>query len=99
MAGDKFAWFSALVKERIQDAVEEAARRDKNIRAAGNTQRTVHVWVGPGGKVTRVELIGAGASPGLDEALRKALRNVAAVREAAPSDMPQPIRLRITTRS
>lgn len=98
-AGDKFAWYSALVKERIQDAVEEAARRDKKLRAAGNIQRTVNVWIGPGGTVTRVELVGPGERPELDQALRDALRNVAAVREAAPGDMPQPIRLRITTRS
>lgn len=97
--GDKFAWYSALVKERIQDAVQEAARRDKKLRSAGNIQRTVHVWIGPGGAVTRVELAESSERPELDQALRDALRNVAAVREGAPSDMPQPIRLRITTRS
>ncbi|MBA4261364.1 MAG: TonB-dependent receptor [Comamonadaceae bacterium] len=97
--GDQFAWYSALVKERIQDAVEEAARRDKKLRAAGNVQRTVHVWVGAGGTITRVELVGSGERPELDQSLRDALRNVAAVREAAPGNMPQPIRLRITTRS
>ena len=41
----------------------------------------------------------AGDKPELDEALRLALRNLPAVREGAPGDMPQPIRLRITTRS
>lgn len=93
--GDKFAWYSALVKERIQDAIQ----RDKKLRAAGEYQRMVNVWVGPGGEVTRVELVGPGASAELDEALRAALRSVGAVRESAPNDMPQPIRLRITTRS
>lgn len=97
--GDKFAWYGALVKERIQEAIEEAARRDKKLRTAGDIQRTVNVWVGPGGNVTRVELVGSGERPELDQALREALRNVAAVREGVPSDMPQPIRLRITTRS
>lgn len=93
--GDKFAWYSALVKERIQDAVQ----RDKKLRAAGEYQRTVNVWIGPGGEVTKVELVGPGGSAELDEALRTALRSVGAVRESAPNDMPQPIRLRITTRS
>lgn len=97
--GDKFAWYSALVKERIQDAIEEAARRDKKLRAAGDIQRTVNVWVGAGGDISRVELVGASDRPELDQTLRQVLRNVPAVREGAPGDMPQPIRLRITTRS
>jgi len=93
--GSRFAWYSALVKERIQDAVI----KDKKLRSATNYQRQVHVWINSAGAVTRVELIGPGDNPNLDDALRQALRNVAAVREGAPSDMPQPIKLRIYAQS
>lgn len=93
--GNRFAWYGALVKERIQDAV----LKDKKLRSAADYQRQVNVWVNSAGAVTRVELIGPGESPELDEALRQALRNVAAVREGAPTDMPQPIKLRISARS
>ncbi len=93
--GSRFAWYSALVKERIQDAI----LRDKKLRAATSYQRQVNVWINNAGAVTRVELVGPGENPGLDDALRQALRNVAAVREGAPSDMPQPIKLRISAQS
>lgn len=93
--GNRFAWYGALVKERIQDAV----LKDKKLRSAADYQRQVNVWVNNAGAVTRVELIGPGESPELDDALRQVLRNVAAVREGAPTDMPQPIKLRISARS
>jgi protein TonB len=93
--GNGFAWYGALVKERIQDAVS----KDKKLRSASSYQRQVNVWISSTGAVTRVELIGPVENPALDEALRQALRNVAAVREGAPSDMPQPIRLRVSAQS
>lgn len=94
-AGNRFAWYGALVKDRITDAVQ----RDKRLREAAEYQRVVNVWVNSSGVVTRVELVGAGDKPELDDALRLALRNLPPVREGAPGDMPQPIRLRISTRS
>jgi periplasmic protein TonB len=94
-SSNPFARYGSLVKELITDAVQ----RDKKLRAAADYQRVVNVWVSSSGQVTRVELVGPGDKPELDEALRLALRNLPAVREGAPGDMPQPIRLRITTRS
>ncbi|WP_332748466.1 energy transducer TonB family protein [Hydrogenophaga sp.] len=93
--GNRFAWYGALVKDRITDAVQ----RDKKLREAADYQRVVNVWVNNSGVVTRVELVGTSDKPELDEALRLALRNLPPVREGAPGDMPQPIRLRISTRS
>ncbi len=93
--GNRFAWYGALVKERITDAV----LKDKKLREAPDYQRVVNVWVDASGLITRVELVGAGQAPELDEALRLALRGLAPVREGAPGDMPQPIRLRISARS
>lgn len=93
--GDRFAWYGALVKERITDAIT----RDEKLRKAQDYLRVVNVWVDTSGRVTRVELVGAATSPELDEALRAALRNLAPVREGPPGDMPQPIRLRVSARS
>jgi protein TonB len=92
--GNKFAWYGALVKERIQDAIA----RDKKLREAGEFKRDVNVWVSASGQVTRVELMGPGEKAELDEAIRAVLKNLPALREGAPGDMPQPIRLRIASR-
>lgn len=93
--GDRFAWYGALVKERITDAIA----RDEKLRKAQDYLRVVNVWVDTSGRVTRVELVGAATSLELDDALRAALRNLAPVREGPPGDMPQPIRLRVSARS
>jgi protein TonB len=93
-SGNKFAWYGALLKERIQDVIA----RDKKVRQAGEFQRSVNVWISSSGVVTRVELLGAGDKPELDEALKEALRNMPPMREGTPADMPQPVRLRVASR-
>jgi periplasmic protein TonB len=93
--GDRFAWYGALLRERITDAI----LRDEKLRKAQDYQRVISVWVSASGAVTRVELVGAAQFPELDEALRNVLRGLPALREGAPGDMPQPIRLRVSARS
>jgi protein TonB len=92
--GNKFAWYGALLKERIQDAIA----RDKKLREAGAFQRNVNVWVSATGAITRVEMVGAADKPEIDEFIKAALRAMSALREGAPGDMPQPIRLRVASR-
>lgn len=93
--GNRFAWYGALLKDRIQDAI----RNDRKLKAAADYQRVLHVWVSASGTVTRVELLGASSNADLDEALKTAVRALPALNDGAPNDMPQPIRLRVSTRS
>jgi len=92
-AVNQYAWYGALVKERIQDAVA----RDKSLDHQ-DYRASVNVWIDGRGVVTRVELIESTGDPTLDEALRAALRRLDPLREGAPGGMPQPVRLRITAR-
>lgn len=91
--GNRYAWYGALVKERIQEAVA----RDQTLGHA-DYRISVNVWIDNRGAVTRAELLDSTGDPALDEALRAALRRLDPLREGAPGDMPQPIRLRITAR-
>lgn len=91
--GNRFAWYGALVKERIQEAVA----RDRTLGHA-DYRISVNVWIDIRGAVTRAELVDSTGDPALDDALRAALRQLEPLREGAPGDMPQPIRLRITAR-
>lgn len=92
--GNKFAWYGALVKERIQDAIA----RDKKLREAGEFQRNVNVWISSSGQITRVEMVGSSDKAEIDEALKAVMKTLSALREGAPADMPQPVRLRIASR-
>jgi len=91
--GSRFAWYGAIVKERIQEAIS----RDKKLQGTGY-RIMVNVWINAGGSVTRVELIDSTNNAELDSALKLAVRNLPPLREGAPGDMPQPIKLRITSR-
>jgi protein TonB len=91
--GTRFGWYGALVKERIEESI---AKNDK-LRAA-DYRVMVSVWVNAQGLVTRAELANSSGDAELDSALQKALRSLGTVREGAPKDMPQPIKLRITAR-
>lgn len=92
--GSRFAWYGALVKERIQETV---AKNDK-LRNA-DYRVMVNVWVDAGGTVSRAELASSTGDATLDSALRLVLNSLPPLREGAPEDMPQPIKLRITARS
>lgn len=92
--GNRFAWYGALVKERIQEIV---AKNDK-LRDA-DYRVMINVWVDAGGTVTRAELTSSTGDAALDSALRLALNSLPRLGEGAPGDMPQPIKLRITARS
>ncbi len=91
---NRFAWYGALLKERIQDTIA----RDKKLREAKEFRRFVNVWINSSGLVTRVEILDATDNPELAEALKLALNAMPALREGPPGDMPQPIRLRVTAR-
>jgi protein TonB len=93
--GNPYARLGALLQERVREAV----LAHEQLRAAPDYQRVVLVWLGSNGQVSRFELVGAVQRPELDAALQQALGNVAALREPVPASMPQPVRLRITTRS
>lgn len=88
---NRFAWYGALVKDRIQDAVA----KDKKLNGV-DYRVNVNVWINPSGMVIRAELLGSTGNAEVDNGLRLALRNLPPLREGAPSDMPQPIKLRIT---
>jgi protein TonB len=57
----------------------------------------VRVWVGGDGSVKRFELVGSSGDNAIDEAIQAAIQAFAGFSQAPPSDMPQPISLRITT--
>jgi TonB family protein len=54
----------------------------------------VRLWLGPGGQVTRAQLVGSTGNATLDSAIGRVLATVA-IGENPPADMPQPVNVRI----
>jgi periplasmic protein TonB len=90
----QFAWYTGLIKEQIEDALA----KDPTL-ANGAYKLIVKVWVGPGGKIQRHELVGSSGKSDIDALVNKALDSMPVLTEAPPGDMPQPVKLKVTARS
>ncbi|PTR08029.1 outer membrane transport energization protein TonB [Nitrosospira sp. Nsp5] len=91
---DPFSWFTGLLKGQI----ESALAKDRDL-AKGDYRLVVKVWVAGNGKIERFELEGSSGNAQIDGLIKAALNNIAPLSEPPPANMPQPVRLRITSRS
>ena len=89
-----YAWFTGQIKARIEDVLAA----DKELSTA-QYRLVIHLWLARDGRIERTELQGSSGSPKTDELIKKALAGIAAVAESPPEDMPQPIKLRITSKN
>jgi protein TonB len=91
--GNRFTWYAGLVQGEIQKILA----RNAKLRGA-EFKATVKIWMSGDGKVQRSELSSSTGNAETDELIRVALAEIPPLREMPPSDMPQPIRLRVTSR-
>jgi protein TonB len=92
--GAAFAWYTGMIKDGILDALSE----DERVRK-GSYKLTVRVWLAQDGRVERIALVDSTGNAQLDAAVEQALGRMHRVREAPPLEMPQPVTLRIVSRS
>jgi TonB family protein len=93
-AGSRFAWYKLVVQQYVDSALQ------KNSKLRSNNYRVVvKIWLGPDGSVTRTELTDTTGNPDMDGQLRTALSQLPAFGEKPPDGLPQPIVMRLTTRS
>jgi protein TonB len=92
--GAAFAWYTSLLKDQVLDKLSDL----ESVR----TRRfsiVVRVWVETDGAVRRATLVGSTGDGGVDKAIETALERLGRLREGPPLEMPQPISLRIVSRS
>lgn len=82
---------------RLQRHLQEQLSRNRKLKES-DYRVTVRVWLRRDGSVEKADLAQSTGNAGLDEVLREALLQVAAMREVPPENMPQPIRIRVTAR-
>jgi len=82
---------------QLQRLIEEALAADDKTRSQ-NYSVIAKVWVGFDGSVTRAELASTTGRRDIDDTLVELIRNLPALAEAPPPNMPQPIRMRISSR-
>jgi hypothetical protein len=83
-----------LVQEQISTALSEDAEIRKEKYSV-----VVHLWVDGDGKVRRFELVKGTGKHELDKRLKLDLSEIREFDEAPSVEMPQPIKLRISSRT
>lgn len=89
-----YRWYTDQIKARIEEAI--AAQKDLD---RVQYRLIVHVWLARDGRVERAELQGSTGDKAIDKLIRKALTGMGSIAEAPPADMPQPVKLRITSKN
>lgn len=89
----QFAWFTGLVQSQLQ---EQLQRNDRLRRA--DYRVVMRVWFGSDGRIERYELASSSGSPDIDKNLALAMDQMPRLKQAPPADLPQPVRLRVTSR-
>jgi periplasmic protein TonB len=92
--GAIFAWYTTRLKDNIVERLSD----DPNIRAKKFSLQ-VRVWIDADGRVRDVRLANTTGDRTLDGAIESALSGLPKMTEPPPVEMPQPISLRIVSRS
>jgi protein TonB len=91
--GDAHLWYAGLIKKEMQALLNDHSEVRRNKYSV-----VVKVWVERDGRISQVDLQGSTGDPTVDRALRTTLTTAARLQQPPPADMPQPVRLRITSR-
>ncbi len=91
--GSAFTWYAGLLKNEIVEQLQEEKRA-----RSGAYSVVVRVWVRGDGSIERIRLAQSSGDRERDQAIEAALSRISRISQGPPSDMPQPISLRIVSR-
>ncbi len=80
----------------IQEGIRQALGRSDKMRKA-EYKATVAIWIGKDGSIDRFELLTSTGFPEVDEEMKKIIGSMKPFDEP-PADMPEPVRLRVSSR-
>ena len=92
--GDPNKWYAGVIQSDLQDWLADVDEIRKGRYAA-----IVKIWIGTDGAVQDAQLEKSTGDTDLDSAIERALSAGFRISRAPPEDMPQPVRLRITSRT
>ena len=92
--GSRFGWYANLV----QNAIQQTLQRDDKLRS-GRYAIVVAMSLSPTGRPDRVKLLKSTGNQDIDARIEQVLSAMPSLSEAPPSDMPQPVNLRIDARA
>jgi protein TonB len=90
--GNAIIYYGQQLQREISD---ELQRNLKDKARNSKYSAVVHLWIGPEGAITRVELANSSGTAEIDDALKSALGGMRNRLKPPPERMPQPIKIRI----
>ncbi len=82
---------------RLKSVIEDSLSENDKVRSRRYSV-VVKIWIDGVGTVDRLELVNSTGDSAVDDSLRLALNEMSSIGEPPPEDMPQPVRLRISSR-
>ncbi|MEM7469042.1 MAG: TonB family protein [Pseudomonadota bacterium] len=92
--GDPNKWYAGVIQSDLQDWLADIDEIRKGRYAA-----IVKIWINNDGAVQEAQLVQGTGDSGLDSAIERALSAGFRISRAPPAEMPQPVKLRITSRT
>jgi len=92
--GDRNAWYAGILQRDLQRLLSEV----EDVRK-GRYAVVVRIWVADDGTIEQSEIVSGSGNGSVDDALARALKAGLRLSEAPPADLPQPIKLQISSRS
>lgn len=92
--GDRQAWYARQIARHFEDGL----RRAKGLN--GSTYNVqLNVWFDETGRVRQVRLARGSGDGEVDRVIQEEVHNLPPLREVLPDDLPQPVRVRVTSRT
>jgi protein TonB len=90
----QYGWYAGLIKRHF----DEISAKNRKLQGK-RYNATVRIWLARDGRITRSELVGSSGDAETDKVLKQMLAEMPPVGEPPPENMPQPLRMRVTSRS
>jgi outer membrane biosynthesis protein TonB len=96
--GNASIWYGGQVIRHVEDGMQRLLADTPAMNADYSV--TVEVWISLDGLISRSELSAGSGKPEVDQAIRNALSKLrASIGKSPPDSMPQPIRIRLSSRT
>jgi TonB family protein len=96
-SGSLIHWYGGQIK-RVLEGELHTLLADTHARKTSYAV-VLNIWIGPEGRLSRVELSGGSGKPEVDQALREALPKLRLeMQKPPPQGMPQPVKIRLNAR-
>jgi protein TonB len=88
-----WGWYGGLVQRYLQNI----AQADEHLQGHAFIA-VLQLWISPDGHLSKFDLVGSTGDSEIDQALKDLLAAAPAMIQPPPAGMPQPVRLRMTSR-